>query len=375
MRIIVQLLNERVLIFSMLPFETDVLGEITKNCVRVMPKVVPDQRSKFETDELFRKLSREGEIKYTGFKDRPQEERQLRFQTECREGHADLAFVATGINLQLQFTQNAWSENPDDRIPTQEFVNFDREPNKVHLKSQFILNGVCVVWKGWMDLNRLDGVGCIEFDAERAMVEDNLLRQQMHQYERQLQDFEDRQRHYREEQERRAEAEAEEYRRFIRNRFELFGKSHPWFRFDLERRKRRLPSLESSSSTEDIEQNSKRRITSLDRSPSQQDESDKKKIKRSESGVQVPVPFKPVAGGSSLLSLTPGLPLPVSASVGFQPSRHIVTSPTETSLGLLAPSLHANTTVSTRASLTSRNHLVSSCPVRLYPWKPNLYLV
>lgn len=41
---------------------------------------------------------------------------------------------------------------------------------QVHLKSQFILNGVCVVWKGWMDLNRLDGVGSIEFDAERAMV-------------------------------------------------------------------------------------------------------------------------------------------------------------------------------------------------------------
>lgn len=30
------------------------------------------------------------QIKYTGFKDRPAEERQLRFQTECREGHADL---------------------------------------------------------------------------------------------------------------------------------------------------------------------------------------------------------------------------------------------------------------------------------------------
>jgi hypothetical protein len=48
---------------SMLPFETDVLlGEVTKNCHRVMPKVVPDQRSKFDNDELFRKLSREGEV-------------------------------------------------------------------------------------------------------------------------------------------------------------------------------------------------------------------------------------------------------------------------------------------------------------------------
>lgn len=29
-------------------------------------------------------------MKYTGFRDRPLEERQLRFQTECREGHADI---------------------------------------------------------------------------------------------------------------------------------------------------------------------------------------------------------------------------------------------------------------------------------------------
>ena len=40
-------------------------------------------------------------------------------------------------------------------------------------------------------------------------VEDTLLREQIDQYNRQLRDFEDRQRHYREEQERRAEAEAE----------------------------------------------------------------------------------------------------------------------------------------------------------------------
>ena len=41
---------------------------------------------------------------------------------------------------------------------------------QVHLKSQFILNGVCVIWKGWLDLHRLDGIGSIEFDVERATV-------------------------------------------------------------------------------------------------------------------------------------------------------------------------------------------------------------
>lgn len=41
---------------------------------------------------------------------------------------------------------------------------------QVHLKSQFIMNGVCVIWRGWIDLRRLDGIGCLEFDAGRAEV-------------------------------------------------------------------------------------------------------------------------------------------------------------------------------------------------------------
>ena len=32
------------------------------------------------------------------------------------------------------------------------------------------MNGVCVQWKGWVDLQRLDGTGCLEFDEERAKV-------------------------------------------------------------------------------------------------------------------------------------------------------------------------------------------------------------
>uniref|UniRef100_A0A674ML61 Core-binding factor subunit beta n=1 Tax=Takifugu rubripes TaxID=31033 RepID=A0A674ML61_TAKRU len=68
-----------------------------------MPRVVPDQRSKFENEEFFRKLSRECEIKYTGFRDRPHEERQARFQNACRDGRSEVAFVATGTNLSLQF--------------------------------------------------------------------------------------------------------------------------------------------------------------------------------------------------------------------------------------------------------------------------------
>jgi Core binding factor beta subunit. len=44
---------------------------------------------------------------------------------------------------------------------------------QVHLKSSFIMNGVCVRWRGWLDLERLDGVGCLEYDEEKAMVSRN----------------------------------------------------------------------------------------------------------------------------------------------------------------------------------------------------------
>ena len=41
---------------------------------------------------------------------------------------------------------------------------------QVHIRSRFILNGVCAKWRGWVDLDRLDGVGCVEFDEEAARV-------------------------------------------------------------------------------------------------------------------------------------------------------------------------------------------------------------
>ncbi|XP_058011038.1 core-binding factor subunit beta isoform X6 [Ahaetulla prasina] len=127
-----------------------------------MPRVVPDQRSKFENEEFFRKLSRECEIKYTGFRDRPHEERQARFQNACRDGRSEI----------------------------------------VYLKAPMILNGVCVIWKGWIDLQRLDGMGCLEFDEERAQ-EDALAQQAFEEARRRTREFEDRDRSHREEMEAR----------------------------------------------------------------------------------------------------------------------------------------------------------------------------
>lgn len=73
---------------------------------------------------------------------------------------------------------------------------------QVHLKSQFILNGVCVIFIGSIDLDRLDGTGSLQFDSERAQIEDQLLKQEISQYRRTTETFEDR---YRQEQERRVE--------------------------------------------------------------------------------------------------------------------------------------------------------------------------
>ncbi|XP_051512839.1 core-binding factor subunit beta isoform X2 [Myxocyprinus asiaticus] len=168
-----------------------------------MPRVVPDQRSKFENEEFFRKLSRECEIKYTGFRDRPHEERQARFQNACRDGRSEIAFVATGTNLSLQFFP-ANLHGDQRQAPTREYVDFERETGKVYLKAPMILNGVCVIWRGWIDLQRLDGMGCLEYDDERAQHEDALAQAAFEEARRRTRDFEDRDRSHREDLEVRA---------------------------------------------------------------------------------------------------------------------------------------------------------------------------
>lgn len=59
------------------------------------------------------------------------------------------------------------------------------------------MNGVCVKFRGWIDLDRLDGVGCLEYDERRANQEDALLREQIDRYNQRLRDFEDKQRVFR----------------------------------------------------------------------------------------------------------------------------------------------------------------------------------
>ncbi|XP_068233904.1 protein big brother-like [Palaemon carinicauda] len=155
-----------------------------------MPRVVPDQKGKFESDELFRRLARETEVRYTGYRDRPLEERRQRFQAGIREGHAEMAFMTNGTNMHLQLSPTGFSNNYKE-------VDFDKEPGKVHLRSPFIMNGVCVRWRGYVDLERLDGVGCLEFDEENAAEEDRVLREEIEKYKARLREFEEKQRAFR----------------------------------------------------------------------------------------------------------------------------------------------------------------------------------
>ena len=135
-----------------------------------MPRLVTDQRAMFESNELFRLLSNDSITRYVGHMDNSIEERRLRFQASCRNGRAEIAFVSCGVNLVLIFYP--WnSGNMQGISPSKEYVNFEKERGKVYLQAPFILNGVCVCYKGWINMEGLDGMGHIEFDEERARIE------------------------------------------------------------------------------------------------------------------------------------------------------------------------------------------------------------
>lgn len=59
------------------------------------------------------------------------------------------------------------------------------------------MNGVCVKFRGSLDLERLDGTGCLEYDERRGAHEDAILKDQLERYNQRLRDFEDKQRNYR----------------------------------------------------------------------------------------------------------------------------------------------------------------------------------
>ena len=76
------------------------------------------------------------------------------------------------------------------------------------------MNGVCVRWRGWLDLERLDGVGCLEYDEERGQLEDAVLREQMERYNSRMRELEERQRLFKAAQQAEASAEVRSTSRF-----------------------------------------------------------------------------------------------------------------------------------------------------------------
>lgn len=139
-----------------------------------LPRVVPDQKSKFESNHLFRELSTDSAICYTGYMEHPHHQRQLQFYKDCCQGRTEITFSVTGINVQL-----FWNTNPDPLTSAQEnYCDFNKEHGKVHIISHFIMDGVCVTFRGWLDLERFDGVGCLEYDEKRALNESAVLQNQ-----------------------------------------------------------------------------------------------------------------------------------------------------------------------------------------------------
>ena len=53
------------------------------------------------------------------------------------------------------------------------------------------MNGVCVRFRGWLDLERLDGIGRLEYDERRGAYEDAILKEQLERYSQRLKDFEE----------------------------------------------------------------------------------------------------------------------------------------------------------------------------------------
>ena len=65
---------------------------------------------------------------------------------------------------------------------------------QVHIRSHFIMNGICVTFRGWVDLDRLDGVASLEFDEERASIEEAILKDQIDRHKAYIRDMEKRER-------------------------------------------------------------------------------------------------------------------------------------------------------------------------------------
>ncbi|XP_023321116.1 core-binding factor subunit beta [Eurytemora carolleeae] len=157
-----------------------------------LPRVVPDQREKFETEDLFKKHTREGEVRYTLYRDRPNHERQAKFQAACRDGHTEISFSGSGLVVLLNWNTPTHEVDAKFNPHSSSYCDFNREQGKVHILSSFILNGVCVRWRGWLDLERLDGSGLLELDEALMVREEQNLQKHLQLVHQKLRECEER---------------------------------------------------------------------------------------------------------------------------------------------------------------------------------------
>ena len=85
------------------------------------------------------------------------------------------------------------------------------------------MNGVCVRFRGWVDLDRLDGVGCVEYDEERGGIEEAILKGEMERYAARMREVEENQRIYKE---RQAAFEADVSTNHEQQRAHIFNLMH-----------------------------------------------------------------------------------------------------------------------------------------------------
>ncbi|OQV18519.1 putative Core-binding factor subunit beta [Hypsibius exemplaris] len=143
---------------------------------KTMPRVVENQREKFEGDAYFRRLSRESEVRYAAVPiERPIEQRRRQFETDVANGFLIVSFLTSGTHMMLTFRnpRNVPEAGPALLIPghDRDLSVAEIRNNQLFLQCRMILNGVCVIWSGHIDMLTLDGLGRLDFDAAAADVE------------------------------------------------------------------------------------------------------------------------------------------------------------------------------------------------------------
>ena len=70
-----------------------------------LPRVCLSQKEKFEEEDVFKKHARDGEVRFTLYRDRPSHERQAKFQAGCRDGHTEIVSIPSRLS-EFEFNLN-----------------------------------------------------------------------------------------------------------------------------------------------------------------------------------------------------------------------------------------------------------------------------